>query len=704
VRCETPSASIGPLLAAALLVGTACGDDAPPTPLPAPDAGPAPLVTPPALPRLLPCPPGWREVPPAVEGGPPTCDPFPEGGPHACGPAQAHFPGAPGCVALGPACPADGFPEEDAFPAGAPVVYVRAGAAPGGDGTRARPLGDVTLAFDAVPAGGVVALSVGTHDGALRATRPIAIVGACAAGTVLRAGPPALAVIGSSAVDLSVRRLTLTGDTVGVVALDAATVSLEDVVIDGVVSYGLYVLDGGVIRGRRVRIDPVRADRDGLRRALTTDVGGGLIELTQAVLDGQREYAGQAYTTGGVLRLVDAHVRNLPPDDPVDLGRCFEARAGGRVELLRTRLDGCTDTAVMVQDGASSGLLEDVIVGDVASDPVTGRYGRALSVQGGGRLEAARVAIARARQIAIYTSGRPTDEPDGVTATLRDVVVADTLPEATGVGGRALQVQWGARVLAERLFVAGARDIAVHVARGEPASDFPETRLDLVDATVRDVAPDAATSARGVGVIANAGAVLRAERMRVVRTRDSGLVLGPGGADVALRDVDVEAIDSGADGRNGTGVAIVDDVTLRAERLRVRDVRVGGVITDGRGGDVVIRGLGVDGVRPAACARSTCPTRGFGVGAGAFAAGASLTLHDFVLAHAELAGLQLAGSGPLELRAGRVVDNEIGVNLQRDGVDFDALSAELVLQRNARNVDARALPVPEPRPPAPLVR
>ena len=68
--------------------------------------------------------------------GPAWCEPWPGGAPEDCGADEAHFPGEPGCVRVGSACPAGGLPE--GLPSDRPVVYVRA-AATGGDGTVASP-------------------------------------------------------------------------------------------------------------------------------------------------------------------------------------------------------------------------------------------------------------------------------------------------------------------------------------------------------------------------------------------------------------------------------------------------------------------------------------------------------------------------------------------------------------------------------------
>ena len=89
-----------------------------------PDSGPmwiGPVA--PEAPRFASCPAGWRPIT-SAEGIVVGCDPWPASGRATCtAPDEAHFPGEPGCVRVGSACPAGEFPE--GLPGGATVVYVR---------------------------------------------------------------------------------------------------------------------------------------------------------------------------------------------------------------------------------------------------------------------------------------------------------------------------------------------------------------------------------------------------------------------------------------------------------------------------------------------------------------------------------------------------------------------------------------------------
>ena len=116
-----------------------------------PPAPPAPAV----LPVLTPCPSGWAEV----GAEPIVCEPWPGGPSAACAVDEARFVGEPGCTRVGSACGADDWAAD--LPAGRPILYVRAGTAPGGDGSRARPFSSI---WAAASPGTLIALSKGTHD------------------------------------------------------------------------------------------------------------------------------------------------------------------------------------------------------------------------------------------------------------------------------------------------------------------------------------------------------------------------------------------------------------------------------------------------------------------------------------------------------------------------------------------------------------
>lgn len=141
---------------------------------------------PPALPE---CPTGWTRV--TLDDGGITCtedDPIPQ---IDCLDDHYQFYGDRHCTQIPPDnCPP---PAED-WAVGLPttgVVYVKENAT-NGDGTRARPFGEISAALDSLTGSATIALSRGDFGGHLTIDRPdVSLVGACAYETRLVQGPMA---------------------------------------------------------------------------------------------------------------------------------------------------------------------------------------------------------------------------------------------------------------------------------------------------------------------------------------------------------------------------------------------------------------------------------------------------------------------------------------------------------------------------------
>ena len=191
-----------------------------------------------AAPALGPCAAGWHS-----EGTTPVvCEPWPTGVQQACASDSAHFVSEAGCVGVGRACPLDGWP--DALPAGRPVRFVRQGAAPGGDGSRALPFATVAQALAVAGADSVLALGAGSYELNGPLPRGTVLIGACVAQTTLTlpAGSTNPAVVHSQSAGVEVRNVRVSGAAVGL-AVDgpAAQLGVEDVVVDGAAGLGCLV-------------------------------------------------------------------------------------------------------------------------------------------------------------------------------------------------------------------------------------------------------------------------------------------------------------------------------------------------------------------------------------------------------------------------------------------------------------------------------
>ena len=136
------------------------------------------------------CPDGWTpEAEAAPELGPGPCVPPVE---VVCEGAHGQFASDAACVRVGTQCPPEGgFPPEEVLrgfvvgdAAAGPILYVSREAAPGGDGSRDRPLQQLATALDRAErdGGAIVVLASGTYRGPTLELRRASLVGACASG------------------------------------------------------------------------------------------------------------------------------------------------------------------------------------------------------------------------------------------------------------------------------------------------------------------------------------------------------------------------------------------------------------------------------------------------------------------------------------------------------------------------------------------
>lgn len=530
-----------------------------------------------APPVLTPCPEGWRERQAETPDGVATCDPWPEGGPVTCAADEAHFPGDPGCTRIGTACPAGEWPDD--LPADRPILYVRAGGGPGGDGTQAAPFGTIAEAMVTPSPDTIVALGKGTFDEAVVLPTGVTLWGACVAQTVVASSSPTqwagtLMVAGT---DTAVNNLQVGGDRYGVRVEGAdVTVDLRNVLIARAEGMGLLVLDGASVTLRTVVVRGTRPRR----------------------------------SDGG-------------------LGRGIELQSGAQVTGARVVIEANLELGVVTWDPATLLSLTDVAIRDTEGRAVDGRLGRGLLVQAGSAVELTRVVIERNREVGVLAW-----EP-GTRLTLVDVVVRDTRARASdGAMGHGLQVNDGARAEVTRGLFARNRTASIVAAE-------VGTRLTLTDVVIRDTRGRESDSRMGRGLQVQTGAAAEAVRLSLERNLDVGIFASGAQTTVVLADV-----------------AIME-------------------------------------TREQACAVSTC--LGFGAGMGiASATGAAVELTRFLISRSALAGAQLVRDGEMDLHQGEVSSNPVGVNVQTEGFDVNRLLDRVRYQNNGVNLDASALPVPDP--------
>lgn len=643
----------------------------------------APTLEPPAAPDpvvMTPCPAGWREVTAAESNGA-TCEPWPIDGRAACDEGETHFPGEPGCAPIGSACPAGDWPGD--LPSDRLVTFVRAGAAPGGDGSRDRPIASLRAALATAPPGHTVAAAAGHYDEAIELPSGVELRGVCSRLTVIApsiasAMAPAVLLRASGA---TLRDVSVTGPRPGVLAHGATDSSLR----------GVWIHDAR---------------------------GAGLVA------------AGAAQIT-----LESVVVQRTSPLDEGGPGRGLEIGTMSRVEGRRLVVEHNAEASVVLAQGASA-VLDRVALLDTLPDR-DGTSGNGISVFGGGVLELSASVVERARTFAIVLNGSET------RATLRDVVIRDVLPQdRDGAGGLALQIVRGARMDVSRLLVERARHFGFfvadpdstlsgeHVAIRSVATAADETttgwgivavgsaslRLgplrverahdvailvaggagaELSSLTVRDTLAGPADMGRALDVQSGGTATL--SRARIERNREVALFVD--GATLEASDLVVRDTESTTrSGTAGRGIEAQGGATVVLRRAALESNREVGVMLLGLATTLTASDLVVSGTRGQACASSACSGRGGGFGV-AVLDDAYLTATSFGIVENELAGLVLAAGGTADMSVGAFSDHPIGVSVRTENFDVSRVMTSVVFEDNRRTFDTTEIPLPEPSPP-----
>ncbi len=748
------------LLSALLWVLSGCGGDEPATDAGAADANAdaadgGVLVTPPDIPwledgeppivpaLLTPCPMGWHEV----AGGRVTeCEPYLASGSEVCTAGEAHFPGEVGCRPVGDACPPGDWPV--GLP-GSAVVYVKADAPTGGNGTLAQPYSQISeVSWSSLTVGATVALAKGTYEGALPVRAGVTVIGACARETILTglAAPvPAVVTVASRGEAAVLRNLTIAdapqrGVRVdggralslrGVVVArvrDAAlevtgrdtVVVLEDTVLRdtdadalaGTSGPGLTVADGAQLDATRLLVsgnqdvgvevigagtevtlvDAVVQDTRHLNGSggIGVDVrGGAYFTATRLLVSGNRSAGIFAGEMGTRVMLTDVVAHGTrPAERDGSLGFGAVAMGGAHLEATRLKVSESHGVGIFIDGAGSTCLLADVVVRDTESHTGSGHLERGINVQMGAHLEASRVVVEGNRGAGIFS----TD--GGTKIVLIDAIVAETRRLSGGlVGGRGINVQNGSMLEGMRLLVTENQDLGLFaVGDGSTAS--------LIDAVVRDTGPRETDGAAGDGIAVQDGAQLTGARLLVAANHNVGMLIFGSAAAVDITDTIVRETQSrSGDGGGGRGIA-VHEGRLEGDRIRVEDVRELAVSAVG-GGEIDLHDVAILRTVPPTCsAGGGCPESAFGHGAASV--GGALRMTRFEVRDAVTCGVIVLedpvseAPASIDLSMGIVAASSIGACVQVDGYNLGRLTDGVRYVNNETPLDNTSLPVPVP--------
>lgn len=473
-----------------------------------------------------------------------TCWAYPgEAAPPPCGAGAFRRPGEPGCVSVGAACPADGWPADP----GPAALFVRAGAT-GGDGTRARPLGSIAAALDRVAGGGAVALATGTYREAVQVPAGVTIRGACASETIVMSGS-AITLDGGALVDLTLEA--------PVVRTRAGASELRDVIVRGgspslEVPSGSLTLEGTLVES---------PDASGASRTLA-DVSATL-QVSASVLRGARG-VGLRARRGSTVTLSDSALR-----DYARVGGLFEGHlevaAGASARLERSSFEGDLFVLGALEFEHVDGRARPVVV----ATPGAVVRGAGGSLAGGGVISSGDVELDDWVHRDEMPAGTPYASGDGHLLLRR----ADV---ATAGGEEVFELSGGTLVLED--VVARTPDHALDVVQGQATVTRARFEVGARLANVRGASRLELTdvqSTGGRGVEATEGTHLTIDGVEL-RDATAPVVYALGTVDLQDLSVD-DATLGGTDFVRIPGYAIVlEGVSAgTVDRVRVRGAPAG---------------------------------------------------------------------------------------------------------------------------------
>ena len=491
--------------------------------------------------------------------------------PEACPPGSMAVLGQPECQPIGAPCPTDAlWPEEPALrqrleasptPFDGAVRYVSPDADPdGADGTRALPFPTVASALAASDDGDIVAVGVGEYAEEVLVERRVALVGACVEHTTLTAPTrdESLATVRVASPEGAwLSDLTVTGDRPGVqVASNSGGVQIRGAHLRATLGEGIAVVGAADVRISDTLFSEGRVRRstgDGLQLTVTR---GGAARGERLTFEGNRFASVFAEGQGTEVTLTDTLIRDTQPRSDGAQGIGVAALGGASLEGERLLLTHNHKTGALLQGAGTQGVFTDTIIADTQPRSADMQLGRGLNALAGASVEGERVWLARNHDYGAII--------DAATATLTDLVVTDTQPDRrqrlAGLG--VIVVRGGAATLTRALV---DRSHAVGVGVEDDGS-----QATLTDLVIHDTQPQANTGLFGRGLNAIERGSVRVERAIIDLNHELGVLVSGEGASGALSDVVVRRTRPlQTDMTLGGGLLVTRSATASLTRARV---------------------------------------------------------------------------------------------------------------------------------------
>ena len=561
-----------------------------------------------APPELTPCPAGWATRPSDTDPSVTTCAPPP---PITCGPGHAQFFGESDCAPIGDPCPASDWPAVSGS-----ALFVKASAAPGGDGSSAQPFQTIQEAIDAATGPTTIAIAVGDYPDPVTIRAPgLTLLGACVEG--VRVGENAArAGIEVQASGVEIRSLSVRGmRAIDVVDAGAGAlivgVELQShievrgttgVVIErsrGSAGAEVHAFDGAEVVLRRVRLEAdgrvaafggqitaegllidARESGSSNRGALSVSDGGRL-DVRGAAIHDVADHVLRA-ARGGVASLQDLFVITSSAARSTQRFNRGVWAASSSVSLSRVYISDSQEAGVFVHDmapGPTRGTLSltDVIV-ERAAD--TG-----LRVANSEAVHLARVLLGGNTSRGVYF------EPGDTQAVFEDVQILGTRLHEDGTKGEGLVVDPGQSITAKRLAVIDSVTDGIWLY----SEDGRQTSVEIEDLTIDGIQANA-LGFGGKGITVGESGQLMLRRAEISGCASFGILSEGTRAEMDLFDVHLTScgfgiISSSELGRLAASRVILSDVSIGISAqestsavlsdIEIHDVDAFGLVADG---------------------------------------------------------------------------------------------------------------------------
>jgi hypothetical protein len=448
------------------------------------------------------------------------------------------------------------------------------------------------------------------------------------------------------------------------------------------------VPDGGAVAIAPGEYAPVFVDRDVALRGACAEVVLTSPDAELPVLEFESSHA-----VVDNLRITGAATAVSAQTSTLELSRLIVDDVRGvavsvvtsTVEVRSIRFHDIPDTAIHVTN--SSELMGGAIA-------VTGRLGSAVRSSGTTRLS----------DIVVAASG---EDPEVYVGSLGDDTVLErlavmgdgtmqllqgsslTLRDSTLIGPPAQVAAFSSSILAfQGSHLTLERTSHRRVWTFAMAAAEAETTLVATDVVIRGEAEDAVYDAVEVGEGAHASLT----RVQVEGVRSFGVLATDPGTIVTAEDLAIHDTRPDTSSVYGRAIQVQSGATMSGRRVRVVGNHEAAIVASVEA-SVTLEDLLVEDTMEQSCSGAGCVAGGIGMGV---YLGGHITARNFRISNGALAGAQIALDGELDLSAGVVSDNPVGINIQVPDYDLNRLTDEVRFIDNGINLDSRELPLPPP--------